>query len=201
VWRCAARGSGLHAVRSGQDAPRRPRRLDPRTFEPVADVHVLDAATGQWRRDARSFFASHRSGKTWRLLCCCSAPHRVTVIGVGGDVMCRVKISLVLKSTCACPLTSKGALRGFAMGLRGWEQKHALAKADQRKRWLSTLSFGSLTSTWSTAHISRDAVWHGLVIYSCSTTAWAWASPSKQPYLNLGRGRVRYLARFGCRHT
>ncbi|NP_001309040.1 F-box/kelch-repeat protein At2g44130-like [Zea mays] len=40
---------------------------DPRTFEPVADVHVLDAATGRWRRaapmrSARSFFACAEAG-------------------------------------------------------------------------------------------------------------------------------------------
>ncbi|CAN6380956.1 unnamed protein product [Urochloa humidicola] len=40
---------------------------DPRTFEPVADVHVLDAATGTWRRAApmrspRSFFACAEAG-------------------------------------------------------------------------------------------------------------------------------------------
>ncbi|KAG2556609.1 F-box/kelch-repeat protein At2g44130-like [Panicum virgatum] len=40
---------------------------DPRTFEPVADVHVLDAAKGAWRRaapmrSARSFFACAEAG-------------------------------------------------------------------------------------------------------------------------------------------
>lgn len=40
---------------------------DPRTFEPVSDVHVLDAATGEWRRgapmrSARSFFACAEAG-------------------------------------------------------------------------------------------------------------------------------------------
>ncbi|CAD6257590.1 unnamed protein product [Miscanthus lutarioriparius] len=54
---CAAVGTRL-AVLGG---------WDPRTFEPVADVHVLDAATGRWRRgapmrSARSFFACAEAG-------------------------------------------------------------------------------------------------------------------------------------------
>ncbi|KAG8090906.1 hypothetical protein GUJ93_ZPchr0011g28852 [Zizania palustris] len=54
---CAAVGSRL-AVMGG---------WDPQTFEPVADVHVLDAATGVWHRgapmrSARSFFACAAAG-------------------------------------------------------------------------------------------------------------------------------------------
>jgi hypothetical protein len=54
---CAAVGARL-AVLGG---------WDPRTFEPVAEVHVLDAATGAWRRGApmrraRSFFACAEAG-------------------------------------------------------------------------------------------------------------------------------------------
>ncbi|XP_037429443.1 F-box/kelch-repeat protein At2g44130-like [Triticum dicoccoides] len=54
---CAAVGSRL-AVLGG---------WDPKTFEPVADVHVLDASTGVWRRgapmrSARSFFACAEAG-------------------------------------------------------------------------------------------------------------------------------------------
>lgn len=54
---CAAVGSRV-AVLGG---------WDPQTFEPVADVHVLDAATGVWRRgapmrSARSFFACAEAG-------------------------------------------------------------------------------------------------------------------------------------------
>ncbi|KAK3118663.1 hypothetical protein QOZ80_9BG0703550 [Eleusine coracana subsp. coracana] len=54
---CAAVGSRV-AVLGG---------WDPRTFEPVSDVHVLDASTGSWRRgasmrSARSFFACAEAG-------------------------------------------------------------------------------------------------------------------------------------------